>query len=699
MTESGDRPENNQAASDAAVMAGTTFAAELALGVEHYRARAYETAADIFLRLAQRRNDDPIVLRMLGLCRLRSGQVAEGAQLLARAHVLAPTDPETRLHYGIAMLAGGHASEAAAHFRACIALLPQDAAPPLNLAAALLQLGDATGALLAARKAKLRAPKVPEAHYTLGLAEMAAGALEAAATSFRQATVLAPRFAEAWVNLGIVRYRLGNIMAARQAMSRALTAAPGHPAATANLAVFLRLTGEMERSETLLRDAVERGGDTAGARVNLATAQLAADRPAEALSLLDGPPPLEPRHALHWRLQRVLALLQLGRVDEARALLDDLDAVPEALMPLLHWRQVLLAVADRDLPAARTAAARMEAALAHARDVMPEDLIMGHFDLARFWASYDDRDHAFALWAEGHRQLARFQPFSRPHHLAFVEASMRQFDHARLHTGPRARSADPAPVFIVGMPRTGTTLADQILAAHREVHGAGERNALALAFEALGGATDSVDAVTHVASLGAEVLEAAAASYLAELHRLAPDATRIVDKMPGNFHYLGLSALMLPGARIIHCVRDPRDIALSIFTFRFYGNHPYAHDIADLGWYIAQYWRLMKHWEAVLPNPILTIRLKDWVEDFDATLRRLLDFLDLPFDAACERFYELERTVLTVSRQQVRSPVNARGLGRWRGFAGHLGPMIEELHRAGIDPDRDWPPERLDRRT
>jgi hypothetical protein len=158
--------------------------------------------------------------------------------------------------------------------------------------------------------------------------------------------------------------------------------------------------------------------------------------------------------------------------------------------------------------------------------------------------------------------------------------------------------------------------------------------------------------------------------------------------MPGNFNYLGLAALMLPGARIIYCARDPRDIGLSVFTFRFFGYHPYAHDLADLGWYIAEHQRLMAHWRAALPNPLLTVQLKDWVEDFTGTLRRALEFLDLPYDPACERFYERESRVLTVSRNQVRQPVNARGLGRWRAYERHLQPLIAELAAPhSVDPN------------
>ena len=140
---------------------------------------------------------------------------------------------------------------------------------------------------------------------------------------------------------------------------------------------------------------------------------------------------------------------------------------------------------------------------------------------------------------------------------------------------------------------------------------------------------------------------------------------------------------MLPGAKIIHCVRDPRDIGLSIFTFRFHGVHAYAHDLADLGWTIGQQLRLMDHWKAVLPNPILTVRLQDWVEDFDATLARVLEHLELAPDPACARFWEADRDVRTASFAQVRQPINARGLGRWRTYAAELQPLIAELTAAG----------------
>jgi hypothetical protein len=326
----------------------------------------------------------------------------------------------------------------------------------------------------------------------------------------------------------------------------------------------------------------------------------------------------------------------------------------------------------------------MEAALgAMGPQATPEHRIMACFDLAKFWSGQGDHPRAFGQWARGHALLGQTQPFSRPEYAAMIEANLTHLNQARFAVGPRAANADPAPVFIVGMPRSGTTLCEQILAAHRDVHGAGERSDLGWAHAALAGGLDDAEAVRRVASLDAATLDAAAGRYLADLHHLAPDKARVVDKMPGNYRFLGLAGLMLPGARIIHCERDPRDIGLSIFTFRFHGVHPYAHDLGDLGWTIAQQIRLMDHWKANLPNPILTVKLSDWVTDFDATLARVLAHLDLPPDPNCARFHEAESRVRTVSRAQVRQPVNARGLGRWRIYERELTPLIAELAAAG----------------
>jgi len=568
----------------------------------------------------------------------------------------------------------------------------------LHAAVSHLAIGENHAALVAASEACHRAPKLAAAHYAYGQAFAAIGRPRAPNRLSALPYSLSPRWADAWVNYGLARYRQGAVEDAKVAMRQALAADPTHSAALSNLGAFMRITGETEGAEQLLRETegaeqllretVARAPNAVGARLNLAADLLQEERAAEALALLEGAEAPNDAGALrHWRLQQALALLQLKCGKQARDVLEELARMgpaPPALAPLMHWRFVLLALAEGDGARACQEAERMEAALADmGPDGVPEHAVMARFDLAKFWSAQGAPSRAFAHWAAGHRLIARFQPFSREAHRTFVDASIEAFSAARLNDGARATNRDPAPIFVVGMPRSGTTLVEQILAAHRDVHGAGERAALSQTFAALGGSPGDPSSARRVAALDGGALDRAASRYLTALHALDPSAARVVDKMPGNFLYLGLVGLMLPAAKIIHCARDPRDIGLSIFTFRFHGAHGYAHNLSDLGWYIGEHDRLMAHWKSALPNKILTVRLNDWVGDLDGTLERVLAHLDLPPDENCARFYESEDRVRTVSRAQVREPINARGLGRWRTYASELKPLIAELERAG----------------
>jgi Tfp pilus assembly protein PilF len=558
--------------------------------------------------------------------------------------------------------------------------------------------GEIRQALNAVSEACHAEPELPQAQYAYGEAWLALGEPARAEQAFAAAVRLRPAWADAWVNYGLARYRQGAIEDAKTAMRRALAAEPGHAAACGNLGAFLRITGESEAGEALLAAAVAAAPDNAGARLNLAAELLQEERADEALALLEdahAPAAADLRVLRHWRLQKSLACLQLRRFAEARQTLDALAAlgpIPPEIMPLWRWRRALLALGEGRPVAAGREAERMERALAAmGPDATPEHAITARFDLAKFWSGQGEPAAAFEQWREGHALLKRFQPFSRDEHRAFIDANIAAFTRARFTDGACAGNRDPAPVFIVGLPRSGTTLCEQILAAHAEAHGAGERVALARTFAELGGGAEAA-AVARVAKLRRESLDAAATDYLAALRALAPQAKRVIDKMPGNYLHLGLVGLMLPGATIIHCARDPRDIGLSIFTFRFHGHHGYAHDLADLGWTIAEHERLMAHWKRELPNAVLTVRLSDWVEHFDATLARVLAHVGLPHDPNCARFYERESRVRTVSRSQVRQPVNARGLGRWRAYESELQPLIAELERAGaLDAWRDAP--------
>ena len=664
------------------------LAATLAEAEALYARGAFAEMVALLSGLATAEQRNASVFRLLGLAKLGLGAIAECLASIEAAVRREPDDAQIALLYGIALQTAGRIAEAPAQYRRAAEAMPQDAAPLVNWAAAEIALGDVKAAIRLAKRGQALAPQMPHAHYVLGQALLAAGRWAAARAAFGRSTDLNPQFADGWINAGLAEYRLGRINAAMASMRAALQVDPGHVKAAGNLAVFMRLTGQSEAAEQILRQ-VARIPAAADARLSLASGLLQDDRPAEALALLENEQPADPALATLWQLQHALALVATGDAARARAILDAIGQPAPIYRPMLSWRRVLVAEAERDIAAARAHALETEAALRRiGQDMLPENRIMTHFDLAKFWSQYDERERAFGFWVSGHALLRQIQPFSRAGFRAFVNASITGFSRARLQEGPLASNRDAAPVFIVGLPRSGTTLAEQIIGAHPAAHAAGERLALGRMVAALGGGVEDAAGAQRVAALDTAALDAAAARYLAELHALAPEAARIVDKMPGNALYLGLIATMLPGARIIHCVRDPRDTGFSIFTYRFYGDHPYAHDLADLGWYMGQHARLMAHWHEALPTPPLRLSLVDWVADFQGTLARVLEYIGLPYDPACERFYEQDAPVRTVSREQVREPVNARGLGRWKPYAAQLAPMIAELPKP-LGPSED----------
>ena len=256
------------------------------------------------------------------------------------------------------------------------------------------------------------------------------------------------------------------------------------------------------------------------------------------------------------------------------------------------------------------------------------------------------------------------------------------FSAERLARLPRAAKRDDLPVFIVGMPRSGTSLVEQILASHPRVAGAGELRLIGAIARSLNLGTDSgaVEAAPDLApGLDQESIDRAAASHLERLRAIGGEAARVTDKMPYNFRHLGLISLLFPDARIIHCLRDPMDTCMSCYFQGFRAGNSQTFDLGHLGAFYVQYDRLMRHWRRVLDIPVLEIRYEDHVAEPERTCREMLAFLDLEWDPRCLRFHESRRVVRTASRDQVREPIYTRSVARWRNYERHLGPLKEAL--------------------
>lgn len=264
---------------------------------------------------------------------------------------------------------------------------------------------------------------------------------------------------------------------------------------------------------------------------------------------------------------------------------------------------------------------------------------------------------------------------------AWVDSIIRVFTADFFHKRSKIGKPSPLPVLVVGMPRSGTTLTEQMIANHGQAGGAGEQLRIGIFASRffLSPQRDINQFLPTLNSLGAEGLLEIGGNYIDLLKFHAPKAERVVDKMPHNFQFLGLAALMCPNARIIHCSRNPVDTCLSCFQNPLNDHHSYSRDLTLLGLYYREYKRLMDHWNSVLPVPIYELSYERLTADFENEARKVIEFIGLPWDEACLRFHEAGRTVRTFSRQQVRNPVYKSSVERWRRYEKELQPLLNAL--------------------
>jgi tetratricopeptide (TPR) repeat protein len=308
-----------------------------------------------------------------------------------------------------------------------------------------------------------------------------------------------------------------------------------------------------------------------------------------------------------------------------------------------------------------------------------EEQIDLHFALAKAFADVGDQPHSFAHLVEGNalkRQQLTYDEAEALHRLERIRAV---FSAELLREKRGAGDPSAAPVFIVGMPRSGTTLIEQILASHPKVFGAGELREMANLAARVGG-EEAATFPEVVARMSGEELRRLGASYVEAVARLSGGAERITDKMPGNFSLAGLINLALPNARIIHARRDPRDTAFSCFSLLFAHGLEFTYDLGELGRYYRGYLALMAHWREVLPEGVmLDVQYEDVVGDLEREARRIVAHCGLEWDDACLEFHKTERSVLTASASQVRQPIYRSSIGRWRRHAAALQPLLREL--------------------
>ena len=526
-------------------------------------------------------------------------------------------------------------------YRQILDTVPSHAGSIHNLGVILYQRGDAEAAIAMYRRALEIAPNCDEAYNNLGVALEGQGNLNEAYDAYQQALQLNPNYAIAYNNLGDVLRKQRRLPEAEKMYREALRLEPRYPDACFNLANVLSDQDRMRESEVAYRQALQLRPDYAEVYNNLGNLLGYQGRAREAEEAF--------RHALRLKpnLARVFwHLASYHKYDSTNH--EDVTRI---------------------------------SALLDSGNVAQTDAMHLHFALGKIYDDCKAYDEAFSHYSDANRIRHKTTSFNSQKFTDFITRVVDVFRPEFLAQGQTYGVASQTPVFIIGMPRSGTTLVEQIIASHPNAFGAGELRKMREIVDGLAtraeGNESYPECIRHIDSNMAVAL---AQDYQAHSQRcVGSGIVRVLDKMPSNFLHLGLIALLFPKARIVHCQRYSLDTCLSIFFQNFADVNEFAYDLSEIGSYYRQYDRLMAYWRSVLPVKIYEIQYEELVSNIEAKAHELIDFLDLEWDEQCLAFNKNPRGVRTSSSWQVRQPVYTTSVQRWRNYEKYLGPLKQSL--------------------
>jgi tetratricopeptide (TPR) repeat protein len=608
------------------------------------------------------------------MCR-QGGLLTEGEQAARRAVALQPNLAAAWNNLGIILQEALKLDESRSSLERALALEPNDAQTINNLANTFKRLGLAAEAEKRWLAALELRPDYAEAYSNLANLYNDQGEFDRAESMALRAIELSPRLTDAYINLAGIETARHRPTDALRALDALLDFAPAHPRALASKALTLkdldRLAEAMEwaqRAAVVAPEAPESHnaiGQVFQAMGEFEPALAAYERAA----LLPGPAQMD---AI---ANRGSLFMEFGRQAQAR---QSMEAAAQAFpnSPGILLGQTELRRFEVDDPLI----AKMHALLAR-EGISLVDRATLHFGLGKILLDIGDSAQAFHHYDEGNRLKRSTFDYDPDRNDRWVAGIAEAFSADLLAAKAGQGAHSDLPVFVVGMPRSGTTLVEQIIASHPIAHGAGELKTMHALIDPIENFPASV------ADLTGGQMQALGQSYLDYIGPLAPGSARSADKMPSNFLYCGFIRLILPDARIVHSRRDPVDTCLSCYTKLFAGEQSFTYNQRELGQYYRSYQAIMAHWRASLPaSHFLEVDYEAMVEDAEGQTRRLLDFLDLPWDEACLRFHETQRPVRTASVNQVRQPIYSTSVGRWRKHATQLQPLLEALGVSATPP-------------
>ncbi|HEX5392827.1 MAG TPA: sulfotransferase [Rhodocyclaceae bacterium] len=646
------------------------------LGVVAYQAGQPQLALDLIKRAIG--EDGNVALfhsNLAEMCR-QQGQLEAAVEHGRRAVQLDPTMASAHSNLGIALYDAKDFDAAQACHREALALVPSLLQSLNNLGSIQRERKDAKGAAEWYRKALAVQPDYLESLSNIGAVLVEDDKADEAQPFLERALQIHPHYPEALCNLGLVRLKQDKADEAAALLERSLALRPDYPEALVGLARAEHDRDRLKEAEALLRRALEVSPGRVDALCQLGTVRTELAQPEAAEAAYRQALAIDPNHA-----DALTGLgnlkLEAGAIDEAEALLREaVFQAPDNMGARFHLTQVKKVKPDDENVAVLAA---MAADADEMQALSADKRISLHYALGKAYDDLKDYDRAFPHFIEGARIKRSKLNYDSKADVARAQriADVVNADYLARLQG--AGNSSDLPVFVLGMPRSGTTLTEQIIASHPDVFGAGELSDLMEILQQPVGQGIAPAYPENLTALTPATLTARGDEYLARVKRLAPKAKRITDKMPANYLGLGLIPLILPNAKIIHVKRNPVDTCISCFTRLFNRHQDATYDLAELGQHYAAYARLMNHWRAVLPGRFLEVQYEDIVADMEGQARRLIEFVGLEWNDACLAFHKTQRSIRTASVTQVRQPIYSSSVERWRHYEKHLGPLLEGL--------------------
>jgi len=636
--------------------------------------------AEAICRAAVERNDrDVNMTALLGATLFKAHRIEEAERWLRRSTEIAPNFAKPWSDLGHLLIDTRRAEEAVEVLETAVRLDPKADDAWFNLGKARAMVGRGGEADRAFEKSFELNPGRRALAYAAE--HQQAGRWREAEKIYRQLLRTNPNDVNALRLLATCSLQADRTREAEQLLLRAIGQAPDYVEARLDLGRLYRDQHRLEAAITQLEQAVELEPGDDQAHYLLASVLAPAARTRDAISAYRRVLQLRPRHAGAW-LGLGHTLKTVGQQQEAIAAYRECIRLKpgngETYWSLANLKTYTLSDGDISAIESRLASFKSGSAEEQSDTQSRVNLL---FALAKAWEDRGDFEQAWGCYAQGNATQRMEEDYDPVRTESLSDAIMQVFDHELLQGFQGLGHQSNEPIFIVGLPRSGSTLLEQILSSHSEVEGTAELPYAGVVANSLNrNRADGVSYPQAARSLGAPRLRQLGQDYLdlARIHR-TEGRPHFVDKMPNNFPTVGFLHMILPNAKIIDARRYPLDSCLSCYRQLFARGQSFTYDLTDIGEYFLQYQRMMDYWHEVLPGRVLTVQYEELVTDFDNQVGRILDYCELPFEESCMHFWKTDRPVRTASSEQVRQPIYTNSIHRWRQYAQHLGELIEVL--------------------